>query len=348
MRLAAIAIAACVGLVVAVTVIGGTWTRASAPAARSAECADPPLGALPPALPAWCDTLTTAIDTAVRTPNSWSDAFQSGAVHARLAKSYLVFEDPRPATSHALTSIYRTQHLAHNGHWMVDIAGHGAPAGIYEGSAADFFSGPNNGGALMRPDAPFRFVDGHLIVEFEVSAGMTVYGDRVWPEIVVTTAPTPAPHETNGWYAAGLFAGFSTVGCSFPSDRLSECRVYDADKITASLNAGSSAGATETFGGAPSGEAQRAAWHVCGSTDPDASCRDHFKVDLSRDAITIWVNGVKYMEHRGLPAPSQLPADLLTNDVYVYFASWAYLVEPTVARVHWGRIAINPDPLLMR
>jgi len=32
----------------------------------------------------------------------------------------------------------------------------------------------------------------------------------------------------------------------------------------------------------------------------------------------------------------------------VYFASWAYLVEPTVARVHWGRIAINPSALLMR
>ena len=348
MRLAAVAFAACVALVMAVALAGGTWMRVSAPAPRSAECAGPPLGALPPALPAWCDELAMAIDTAARTPDGWSDGFQSGAVHARLAKSYLVFEDPRPSASRALTTVYRTEHFAHNGHWMVDIAGHGAPNGIYEGSAADFFTGPNNGGALMRPDMAFRFSDGHLIVEFDASAGMLAYGDRVWPEIVVTTAPVPSSRETNGWYAAGLFGGYSTVGCSFPSDRLSECRVYDADKITANLNAGSSAGATEMFGGAPIGQAQRAAWHTCTASDPDASCRDHFRVDLSRDAITIWVNGVRYMEHRGLPARSQLPADLLTKDVYVYFASWAYLVEPTVARVHWGRIAINPDPLLMR
>jgi hypothetical protein len=32
----------------------------------------------------------------------------------------------------------------------------------------------------------------------------------------------------------------------------------------------------------------------------------------------------------------------LRSPVYVYFASWGYLVDPTVARFHWGRIAINP------
>ena len=35
------------------------------------------------------------------------------------------------------------------------------------------------------------------------------------------------------------------------------------------------------------------------------------------------------------------PEDLLTSNVYVYFASWTYLGDPAVIRFHWGRIAIN-------
>ena len=296
-----------------------------------------PLGALPPALPAWCSTLGEGVDTAVHGPNTWVDGFGSPQQNARLAPSYRIFEAPRADRS----SVFRTEHFAQNGHWMVDVAGYGQPSGVYEGSAEDFYVGPNNGGGLMRPDTNFRFEHGALVIEFDVAAGMAAYGDRAWPEIVVTTASAPSPRETNGWYAAGLFGGDATVGCSFPSDRLSECRIYDNEKITANLSEHFTAGATTTFGGTPTG-ALAAAWHQCGPSDPDDRCRDRFRLVLERDAITIFVNGVLYMEHRGLPRASQLPASLLESPVYVYFASWAYLVEPTVARFHWGRIAINP------
>jgi len=315
------------------------------------ECdttAAPPLGALAPNPPAWCSLLAAGVDTAMRTANAWSDGFLSGAAHAQLSRSYVVYENARRVRSGANTSLYRTQHFAHNGHWMVDIAGHGAPLGIYEGSAADFFTGPNNGGGLMRPNEPFRFEGGRLVIEFETSAGMAPYGDRVWPEIVVTTAAEPSVRETNGWYAAGLFGGSPAIGCAFPSDRLSECRVYDADHITANLHAHASGGAAIAFGGAPVTDAMQHAWRLCSPTDPDAACRDRFKVVLERDAVTIFVNGLRYMEHRGLPVASQLPEALLSSPVYIYFASWAYLVQPTVARVHWGSIAINPPPAIMR
>lgn len=313
-----------------------------------AECGSPvpPLGALPPARPAWCAALAAAIDTASRAANSWSDSFASGASHARLSGSYLVFEDARRVMARAATSVERTQHFGHNGHWMVDIAGRGAPPGGYEGSALDFYTGPNNGGALMRPGTGFWFADERLVVEFDASAGLTTYGDRVWPEIVVTTAPAPSQRETNGWYAAGLFGGYPAVGCAFPSDRLSECRIYDADKITVNLNAQASGGATSVFGGAPTTELLKSAWHLCGPSDADTLCRDRFRIELARDTVTIFVNGVRYMEHRGLPPDAQLPQELLRSTVYVYFASWAYLVEPTVARVHWGRIAVNPDRVM--
>ena len=314
----------------------------------NAECIDPPvpLGALPPAEPAWCETVSPAIDTARRGTNTWADSF-TGALHSSLGAGYLVFDDARRTGSHAETTVYRTETFAHNDHWMVDIAGSGAPVGQYEGSAEDFFVGPNNGGALMRPDAAFHFDDGKLVVQFDVSAGMSAYGERVWPEIVVTTAAGPSTRETNGWYAAGQFGGSAAIGCALPADRLSECRIYDADKITAWLSSQSSAGAATAYGGTPAGD-RGAAWHLCGPGDPDASCRDHFRLELTRDSVSLFVNGVTYMRHAGLPAASQLPAELLTQPVYVYFASWAYLPDATIARVHWGAIAINPQLQLMK
>ena len=338
---------------VACAPVGTGWTAPRPMAGMDVSAADcrpaaAPLGALAPAVPAWCNAAGATIDTAHPGPNSWTDSFGSGAMHAPLPGSYRVFDAARRASPTVSTSVYRTEHMLHNGHWMVDIAGHGAPAGVYEGSAEDFYTGPNNGGALMRPDAGFHFANGRLVVEFDVSAGMTAYGDRVWPEVIVTTAPAPSAVETNGWYGAGLFGGFPAIGCSFPADRLSECRIYDDASIVAHLNAEDRGGAATAFGGSPADAALAAAWHVCGATDPDVGCRDRFRLVLEPDAVTVFVNGVRYMEHRGLPAGARLPDALLHSTVYVYFGSWAYLVEPAVARVHWGRIAINPSAGIMR
>ncbi len=251
------------------------------------NCADTatPLGALPPAVPAWCVALTAGVDSAVRGVNSWTDEFRSGAVNARLSTSYRVFELGRPHTS----TVFRTQHFAQNGHWMVDVAGRGAPLGVYAGAVDDFAIGPNNGGALMRPDAEFGFEDGRLVVEVDVAAGMNSYGDHAWPEIVVTTANAPIAE-----------------------------------------------------GGAPTTPARGAAWRTCTPSQADELCRDRFRVVLEKDAVALSVNGVRYMEHRGLPEASRLPGELLRSSVYVYFASWTYLGDPAVVRFHWGRIAINP------
>src|SRR5437879_7060140 len=48
------------------------------------NCADTatPLGALSPAVPAWCVTLTAGVDSAIRGVNSWTDEFGSRALDA--------------------------------------------------------------------------------------------------------------------------------------------------------------------------------------------------------------------------------------------------------------------------
>ena len=118
--------------------------------------------------------------------------------------------------------------------------------------------------------------------------------------------------------------------------------LYDDETITARLDATSRGGATFAEGGAPTTPARDSAWRRCAPTQADELCRDRFRLVLEKDAVTLFVNGIRYMEHRGLPEGSRLPRTLTTSTVYVYFASWVYMVQPTVARFHWGRIAINP------
>ena len=306
-------------------------TRAQFPGCAGATA---PLGALPSELPIWCEgpLAASADDTARRSENSWSDGFTSGVSHARLPASYVTFERARTASG-ALTTVYRTQQFVHNGHWMVDIAGHGTPAEGYEGSAKDFFTGPNNGGALMRPTDAFRFVEASGSPY--ASAAEIAEWNKRHPE-------GPPPTERLRWAsptAQAIWRGATKRG------RESRRRRFPR---FAWLSAASGAGAHETFGGAPTAEPQRSAWHLCAPSDADTACRDHFRIELRRDAVIIAVNGVTYMSHRGLPIASQLPAALLDSRVYVYFASWAYLTDDLVARVHWGRIAINPSLALMR
>jgi hypothetical protein len=102
------------------------------------------------------------------------------------------------------------------------------------------------------------------------------------------------------------------------------------------------AGTAFVEGGAPTTPARDAAWRTCTAAQADELCRDRFRLVLEQDAVTLSVNGVPYMEHRGLPQAARLPDELLRSSVYVYFASWTYLGEPAVVRFHWGRIAINP------
>ena len=301
----------------------------------------PPLGAIPPGPPAWCLSLSASVNTARSTANSWLDLFDGGADHAAFPASYRVFEAARPASTVTLT-----RHLLHNGHWMVDVAGAGAPPDEYEGDRRDAIVATHWGGALVRPDRPFRFIDGRLSVEFDVAAGMLAYHDG-WPEIVVTTAGAPTGIDVDPTHAIGVFGGAPSVGLRLYTDRTALSSAYGRSGRIFELSSERTDGATTSFGGSPSTPALAAAWRLCAPLDPDVWCRDRFRVEFTADSVTLWANGTRYFETTGLPAEKQLPAELIGGDVYVYFASWVYLGQAATERFHWGRIAINPEPLSM-
>ncbi|HEY8657336.1 MAG TPA: hypothetical protein VIN34_11445, partial [Candidatus Limnocylindria bacterium] len=181
---------------------------------------DPPRGAIPPTAPAWCSTLVSAIPTAEDGPDRWIDGFRNGLQLGAFPPDYRVFEAARPSV------IFRTKHFVHNEHWMVDVAGRGDPPTEYEGDPRDLETGTHYGGGMVRPDRAFRFIDGRLVVEFDVAAGMLAYHDG-WPEVVVTTAPAPTGQETDPLHAIGVFGGAPSVGCRLYTDRTANCSAYD-------------------------------------------------------------------------------------------------------------------------
>ena len=303
-----------------------------------------PLGAIPPApRPAWCATLPRAASSARAGDNTWVDTFEGQTRTAAFPSGYAVFEAARDS------AIYRTKHFIHAGHWMVDAVSKGPPPGEYFGDARDLIKGLTWGGGLVRPDQAFRAVEGRLIVEADVSAAMQAYRDGAWPEILITTAAKPTGIEVDPLHASGIFGGAPTIGCQLYPDRKPFCRVHGADGrhyrsggLVAELSGAKPSGAARQFGGDPNAPELAAAWRVCEPTDPDAKCRDRFRLEVSSDTVRLLVNGTLYMEHAGLPAGKRLPDELFSSDVYVYFASWIYLPDPEIARMHWGRIAVNP------
>jgi hypothetical protein len=299
-------------------------------AARSVNCwpSGTPVGALPSQPPpVFCSIEAQGPDTAVAGDNTWLDEFDHGLSLASFAGTrYKVFEN--------LGFVHRTLHWRHADHWMVDVASpRGYPAGW------------NRGGAMMRPDQPFRFVNGKLVIEADVAAGMTAYGTNAWPELLISTGATPT--DIGGLYGYEMFPENPTLGCRIQASRYPVCELKAGNGSLAAnrfasrvyeISAHQPAGATN-FGGSPF-QGREDAWRVCRHHDDlDVLCRDRFRLELTATTLTLYVNGTKYFEQTGLPP---LPAALTSGDVFVYFNSMVVSHQADSVRFHWDRLAVNP------
>jgi len=303
-----------------------------------------PIGALPPAMPMFCDHLMGGVrGTFINRRNSWIDDFQHNASMAALGPGYVRFEKSSLQTGRSGT-------FRHNNHWMADVL---APGGQV-------------GGTQMRPNRSFRFRNGKLVVVTDVAAGIRDYSGFAWPEITVTTAsspasrrygPTPARSIGDDLYAYGQFGGYNTIGIrltgarpivafydnterGFPCGRVFEISWFqDGSDDPGLANPCPHPRQFRIWGG---GEwAAPGAVRFCDGTDPDINCRDRFRWVLTKSRITLFANGRRLMQHTALPGYG-LPARFLRRPVYVYFSDWVYQGPNRVIRFHWDRVAVNP------
>ena len=286
-----------------------------------------PLGSI------WCFALTDPpARTAVIGANSWVDDFTTDSLMHSFEDrdlGYRVFDDAgqAPGTS---------QHWINQNHWMVDMK---------EGFT---------GGASIRPDRSFRFENGKIVVEGDFAASIPEYARDTWGEITITSAPAPTGEIADKSYAYGQFGGHWAVGCRLTGDRRPVCAVegpepnsppsrggcfaipgkYRVLEISWFQNCGSS-----TMGGHPS---TSPAWRRCVNDGPDMLCRDRFRMEVTKNSLTLYVNGVKYFEDAGWPAAHQLPDSFINGDVYVYQSNWQNRAGSRAYRYHWDHFAVNP------
>lgn len=286
------------------------------PAVDAAVCnTTVPRGAVAPAVPEWCFLpQSTTGDTHYEVTNGWLDDFNHGGAHAQLGQPGDVYVTGRINTPDAIW-------FRHNDHWMVDQQG---PTG--------------EGHVWMRPARTFTVQpDGSLVVEFEVadaSYGDESFDPKVWPEITISTLGAPT---SNGLYTYNAFNGGDNFGCRLQRYGYPVCeynvgggRVFEAAHFL-------TAHAASSFGGGP--WAAPGAWRYCETAqDPDALCRNTFRLTLTQDSFRLDVNGQRYFEQTGVPHMGAL----LNQPMFVYMSQSLWAAPGDVFRSHWDHFAVNP------
>lgn len=287
-----------------------------------------PLGSI------WCFELNDpAPPTAEVGDNSWVDDFDVNTYMHQFNDGdmgYRVFNQAGDRAGLA-------QHWINQNHWMVDA------------------KGAFTGGSSLRPDRSFRFEDGVFVVEADFAAAIPGYGANAWGEITITSAPEPTGVFADNLYAYGQFGGHWAVGCRMQPDRVPVCAVEGPTPESAPDTGLCSALAgnyrvnemsffqrcgTEVMGGYPSGEEP---WRQCEPAGMDMACRDRFRMEVSKDSLTLYVNGQKYLEDKGWPAAHQLPDSFVNGDIYVYQSNWQWRSDAdTTVRFHWDHFLVNP------
>ncbi len=292
-----------------------------------------PMGAV------WCfDQGPAPEPTRVQGDNSWIDDFTYGGDLRRFEDGDLGYRIYNQAGENPPEQA--THWLNHN-HWMVDS------------------TGAFSGGSSMRPDQAFRFEDGKLVVEADVAAAVPEFDPSHWVEITITDAAEPTS-IVDGLYAYGQFGDDHSIGCRLQPSSVPVCAQYGSVgsspspgcsqngerilEISFFQQCGETTGGGEwakdpTYPDATAADFMRA----CEPNQTDLYCRDRFRMEVSGDSLSLFVNGFKMFESKDWPEDKQLPSRFLDGDVYVYFSSWSWRSEGELVRFHWDRLAVNPD-----
>lgn len=285
--------------------------------------------------PVFCSLVNNGPDTNSQEANGWRDDFEHGLSLGNFTSgAYRLFEG---------LGVHQSIHWRHANHWMVDVA----PNAPNQSGANDAI-----GGAMLRPERTFRFQDGVLRIDTDYAAGIPAYSATAWGEIIITTGDHPvSPSNPQGetiradtLYGYDLFPNHWTLGCRLQADSHTTCTLMKNNTLGPN-NGGRSweisffqVVGESVMGGFSDGSYYR----FCQEGDPDAECRDRFRLEVTRTSLTIYANGMKYFEQTGLPP---LPDELLNGDLYIYLASIVNHAQADTVRFHWDRFLVNNPAL---
>jgi hypothetical protein len=318
----------------------------------SLPCASIPVGSVnlesdpEPQQPIWCSPPLSNTLPATGTYDAFGgfgDPFNNSGALARFNNGddgYNVFDNLAYGGSN------QSAHFLVNNYFVVDLAKQTSQVG-----------------AAISPNHAFRFENGKLVLEADVSAsevGFDQNGAAVWPEVDWSTSPAPNRNTSNdGLYLYGSFPGFAAGGCRIEPNRGLTCAV-EADHVLSSttgdqppcysfapsrvmeLSGFQSCGSRHS-GFAVDFGAPGNAWRLCPPNSVDA-CMERFRFEWSQSGLVAYVNGIKFAEDSGWPGYAQLPTSIASGStpIYAYFGQWGDFSSSSVYRFHWGQVSVNP------
>jgi hypothetical protein len=289
---------------------------------RTLACDRQPIAAPAGAAPIWCGpALVDTPATFSNGANRWADDFGGTVGPAAIADrqdrrfGYYVYDSVGGKVTQ--TAAYRS----HNG-WGTDVC-----------CAGDY------GGTMVRPDRSFQSVGGTFAVEADVATpdSYGTPGASAWPELAVSTEDHPTDQD-NVYAGYGNFGRGYTVGCDLMPSRSPICYLFQGkDKV---WTAGSTAqdAATVTGGGPWNGLEK--AWRTCPASADIDTCLNRFRLELTSTRLTLFVNGVMYMQAT-FRSGMQLPPALFAGPLYAYCDSFVYRPS-SVVLFRWKYVSINP------
>lgn len=303
----------------------------------------------------WCYALQPMTPTAQNAANGWRDTFASGVDMQRLNDGdggYRVFNS-------ASEGRIKMQSFVHHDYWQIDMV----DASLFRLS----------GGSQLSPNRAFAFDgNGRLVVEAQAAAGnWNTGGADIFYEIDISPAAAPTGVRVDNLYGYGTFGAVGAIGCRLQRQDeghgpqgVSVCAQYDdsrrdaggTDVVDGSHGLPGRIWETQGLGDRSIAQTNvtrdpTGIWRQCRVGDDDELCRDHFRLELTRDSLLLYVNGFLQREVRGIYATNPSTGrDNRVPDawfgpagVHVYLTSWINGGRHSVQRFKWGDIAVNPD-----
>ncbi len=197
-----------------------------------------------------------------------------------------------------------------------------------------------HGNVLVRPKQPFTAADGMIVVEADVAAGREEYGQQTWVELIVST--DSSPDDTSGIFGFDYFESEISIGCRIEANHNVVCdqRVGANPSTNWTASWFEPAGQT-SFGGNDSVDNRQFFRHCATGADP-RDCLDRFRLELTVDRLTLFVNGVKYFEQSDFDTSKQISSELFSQQFFVYAVSSVTPRSDNDVSFNWGRLAVNP------